>query len=152
MEYARFVSENLANTFWTCDLYPDIVFGIQLINKPSEPYVNFEYPYQLIFSFYSPGYTYLADSYQDRGGVKIDGTISYMYGSRNGKLTDTNTIVWNGTIGGKKVVWSRVSNIPRPTSDQTDSAAILAQQRGATSWLHDQMQMAYPFTPLYQGL
>jgi hypothetical protein len=133
---ANFVSNLLYNSFWKPENDASMIIGIQLHN--TTPYTNFDYPYQLLFSFFGPGYYYLADRTQDKGGVSLNGTISYQYGSKNGKFLDKDTILWDGNIK-----WKRITPPENTQSDRYSPDAILKQDKQYTTTLYNQMNKAY---------
>lgn len=147
MEQAKTVAYKLADTFWTCNLDQNIVYGIRLYNR--QPFVNFDYPYQLIISVYSKGPAFLANTTQIRGGVHIGGSISYGSESWFGTMSaDGSTISWKGTIGGLPVIWEKVSNIPslQGMNDQYSAKSIENLNENSTVFLNSRLDSVYPTT------
>jgi hypothetical protein len=147
MEQAKLVAYKITDTFWTCNLDPNVVYGIRLYNR--QPFVNFDYPYQLIISVYSQGPAFLANTTQIRGGVHIGGSISYGSESWFGTLSeDGKTISWKGTIGGKPVIWEAVSSIPsiKGSNDQYSSQSIHALNTNSTNFINSRLDTVYPTT------
>lgn len=144
MEQAKSVAYALNGTFWTSESFPHTVIGVRLYN--SQPYVNFDYPYQLALSFYSPGPSYLADTTQQQGGVGLGGVIAYSNEAWKGSLSaDGRMIVWNGSLGSKPVWWNKVENVPYiSTTDQYSGANIMSIDRDLSSQLYREMARTYP--------
>jgi hypothetical protein len=144
MERAKAVAYAINGSFWTSEQFPQTVFGIRLYN--SQPYVNFDYPYQLALSFYSPGPGYLADTKQQQGGVGLNGVIAYANEGWKGELSaDGNTIVWNGTLGSRPVYWNRVQNVPMiSTNDQYSASSVMKMDDVLSRRLWDEMKSTYP--------
>ena len=144
MEQAKAVAYSLNGSFWTSEQFPHTVFGIRLYN--SQPYVNFDYPYQLALNFYSPGPGYLATNTQQQGGVAVGGTIAYANEAWKGAMSpDGNTIVWNGTLGSRPVYWNRVGTVPLiTTTDQYSAKSVMAMDDILSSRLYREMQATYP--------
>lgn len=145
MELAKKVAFAINNTFWTSSAFPYTVFGIRLYN--SQPYSNFDYPFQLQINFFNPGPDYLADTQQQLGGVSLDGIIAYSGGAWEGVLSaDGKKISWKGTIGMKPVVWEKVENVPANTeNNQYSSQAISDIARQQSTYLNDRVRTAYPY-------
>lgn len=157
MSQSQFVANQLVDSFWKSDVYPNIIFGIRLYNDT--PLVNFEYPYQLLITFYSPSYGFYADTIQERGGIASNGIIAYQYGSWRGKMLDKNTIEWEGRLNEppnqsnsinalgkltKKVIWKRTKPLPNTQSDQMSPSNILNQATYLTNTSWGQQHKAYP--------
>ena len=145
MELARRVAYALNNTFWTSSAFPNTVFGFRLYN--AQPYVNFDYPFQLNISFYNPGPGYLADTQMQQGGVSLDGIIAYSGGAWEGVLSkDGKKISWKGTIGMKPVVWELVENVPPNTeNNQYSDQSLMDLAKQQSRYLWDRERTKYPY-------
>lgn len=152
---AEYVANQLADSFWKSSAMEDTVIGVRLYNDV--PLTNFDFPYQLLFTFYSHSYGLYANTTQDNGGVAKNGIISYEYGSWRGKMTDANTIMWEGGLPTSKqyhpnpigrldqqVVWKRVVPPPNTQGDQYSGANILQQARQLTTRYDNEISKAYP--------
>jgi hypothetical protein len=139
----------LENSFWSGNdrTNKNVIIGMRLRNQLDHPYVNFEYPYQLVFNFYSPGASYYADQTQLMGGIDINGGVSYQYGWK-GKLLDENTIYWenNGSI------WTRVKPVANKYNNQYSAESVYNKEVGMTNYLSDVYNREYKVNPTIQGL
>ncbi len=145
MDRASFVSKQLDNSFWTSPNYPNTIFGVRRYN--SGLITNYNYPFQLLITFYAPGYSFLADTTQELGGVAMDGTISYMYGSMNGQLVTPDKIVWNGLIAGKPVEWNRATIAPNTQNDQYSAQSVMAAAKANSAFISDREERTYWYPP-----
>ncbi len=137
----KFVAELLNNTFWKTSTDSNTLIGIRLYN--SQPYGNVYYPYQLLLTFYTPGYTLYADTQQQIGYVGLDGTIIYSNQAWKGQLIDSDTIVWLGQIGGKGVSWTKVSTLPADPQTLTYAEKVKQFENDFTGILHKEYTSAY---------
>jgi hypothetical protein len=146
MEASRKVALSVDQTFWTCDQDKNIVYGVRLYNR--EPYVNFDYPYQLVINIYSKGPAFIADTTQIQGGVRVGGAISYGSEAWFGTLSDDGKkITWKGTIGGRPVVWEKVMSVPKNQSiDQYSPQSILNLAKNNTKFIKARLDTVYPTT------
>ncbi len=146
---AKKIALSLENSFWLSNdkRLNNSVIGFRLRNEIDHPYTNFEYPYQLVINYYSPGYSYFADQTQFRGGIKTNGHISYQYGWE-GYMIDDNTIFWENDGS----LWTRVTVPPNKFNNKYDAKSIYAKEKNMTSYLFDKMQSAYPLQPGLPGL
>ena len=143
------VAIKLENSFWKSNLpkLNGVIIGIRLRNELDHPYTNFEYPYQLVFNFYSSGYSYYADQTQLMGGVDVQGIISYQYGWE-GSLLDDNTLFWKNDGS----IWTRVIPPANRTNNQYDAKHIFAKDVNMTNYLNSKIDRAYEYKPGTQGL
>lgn len=139
----------LENSFWTSNSsnLKSSVIGIRLRNTLDHPYVNFEYPYQLVINFYSPSVGYFADQTQFMGGIGVNGNIDYQYGWE-GYMLDDNTIFWKNDGS----IWSRAKAPNIRFNNQYDAQSIFAKDKAMTSYISDKIQSAYPVKPTLPGL
>jgi hypothetical protein len=139
----------LENSFWVGNdrNNKNVIIGMRLRNELNHPYVNFEYPYQLVFNFYSPGASYYADQTQIMGGIDVNGNLGYQYGWK-GRMIDENTIFWenNGTI------WTRVKPVANKYNNQYSSEEIYNKEVGMTDYLSGVYNTAYKVEPGLPGL
>ena len=146
---AKNIAIHLEDSFWISSdsRMKNNIIGIRLRNELNSPYTNFEYPYQLVFNFYSPGYSYFADMTQMMGGIKTNGQISYQFGW-DGEMIDKNTIRWfnDGSV------WVRVTPPRNTKNNQYDTTSILTKDRNVTTYLSNRMQDAYPLQPGLPGM
>jgi hypothetical protein len=141
---AKATAIKLDNTFWTSNnsRLLNTVIGFRLRNEIDHPFVNFEYPYQLVINFYSAGPSYFADMTQLMGGVNIDGSIDYQYGWK-GKMLSSDSILWlnDGSV------WTRVTPPINRYNNKYDASSIYNKDVSMTSYLSDKMESAYPLQP-----
>jgi hypothetical protein len=137
------------NSFWLSNAtnLKHSVIGIRLRNSLDHPYVNFEYPYQLVINFYSPGVSYFADQTQFMGGIDVKGNISYQYGWE-GYFLNNNTIYWKNDGS----IWTRVQPARNLFNNQYDATSIYNKEKAMTSFISDRVQAAYPVKPGLPGL
>jgi hypothetical protein len=148
VEYKK-VALLLQNSFWTSSAknYSNNVIGIRLRNEINRPLVNFEFPYQLIFNFYSPSASYFADQTQLMGGININGEIEYQYGIK-GIMLNEDTIMWANDSS----VWTRVK-APRITkNNRFDVRSINMKDHEMTNYLFNKYQKAYGTKPSLPGI
>jgi len=146
MEQSRKVALSVDQTFWTCDQDRNIVYGIRLYNR--EPFVNVDYPYQIVMNIYSKGPAFIADTTQIQGGVRLGGAISYGSEAWFGTLSeDGKTISWKGTIGGRPIVWEKVESVPKnTTTDQYSPSSIYNMAVNNTNFIEGRLDSVYPST------
>lgn len=144
MQSLKIIATKLNNTYWTGD-DKNTVYGIFLWSF--DPIVNTDYPFQLVFRFFSPGYKYIADTVQLRGGIAMNGQFTYGNGIF-GILKDENTIQWsNGSI------WNRVINIPQENHlDKYSTEAVKLQDQTNTNFIKDRMNLTYPLSNQFAGM
>lgn len=145
MESINQISTKLNQTYWTSASNPTTVFGIFL--ESQEPYVNTDYPYQLVFRFYTSGSQYLADTYQLKGGIAMNGQFTYGNGTF-GVLINNDTIKWsNGTL------WNKIGNIPMETRGDKYSTEFVHRLNVVESErLTDQINRSYPRSNQFYGM
>jgi hypothetical protein len=132
---AKCISDKINNSFWTTSSDPNTLIGIRLYN--SDPFTNVEYPYQLQITFYSPGYSYFADTTQKLGGVSIYGYISY--DNWMGELLNLDTILWNG-----RTLWTRIDKLPvQQQTQQNDPNAVYNFDNTFSGALHKKLSDTY---------
>jgi hypothetical protein len=138
---SKFIAEQVNNTFWKTSFDPKTLIGIRLYND--QPYSNYNYPYQLQFTFYSAGYVEYADTIQQLGGVDLLGGIAYS--GWTGQLVDTDTIVWQGIIGGNPIIWKKVdlNQIPAQPQKQTRAQQVYQFDKDFSGTLHQLQTDAY---------
>ena len=144
MDAAKRVAMSIQNSFWTFENEPNALYGIRLYNRA--PYTNANFPYQLAINIYSRSSpSFLADTTQIQGGVRLGGGISYGSDAWFGTLSDDGRkILWRGTIGGKPLVWERAGAIaPNTQNDQYDGKSVLATAAQGSQYLYDRMHTAY---------
>jgi hypothetical protein len=143
------IASQLQNSFWVSSnpRLKNSIIGIRLRNELDHPFTNFEYPYQLVINFYSPGMSYFADQTQFRGGVSQDGSLTYEYGWE-GMLIDQNTIYWKNDAS----LWTRTTAPPVTKNNQYNPVAIYNKDVNMTNYLYDKYQKAYGVQPSIPGL
>jgi hypothetical protein len=136
MQSLEVIAKNLDNTYWIGSQH-DTVYGIFLWSDT--PFVNTDYPYQLVFRFYSSGYEYVADTIQLKGGLNMSGYFTYGNGLM-GKLVSPTKIVWSN---GEE--WNKIVNIPAVTTiDQYSTKYINDLQTYQSKMINNDMNKTYP--------
>jgi len=143
------IAMKLENSFWKSNQsnLNGVVIGIRLRNELDHPYTNFEYPYQLVFNFYSSGYSYFADQTQLMGGIDREGIVNYQYGFE-GTLLNENTIFWANDGS----TWTRVIPKANRLNNQYDAKHIFMKDVNMTNYLNNKIDSAYSYQPGTQGL
>ena len=133
------IANGIENSYWVSSNKDGTVYGTYLDKK--SPYPNTDYPYQVIFRFYSPGATYVADTIQVKGGISLNGKINYGVG-KLGTLINENTIVWsNGEI------WSKVALPPVTTIDMYSNKYIKELNKVQTDEFYNRFQQYKSYNP-----
>jgi hypothetical protein len=135
MQSLKPIANQLNNTFWTGS-DSKTVYGIFLWSF--EPFTNTDYPYQLVFRFYTPGYNYIADTVQLKGGLALNGQFTYGNGIF-GTLISSDKIKWSN---GEE--WDLIKQIPIETHlDKYSDESIRQIDNQMTSFIDDRMNVTY---------
>ena len=143
------VASTIAGGYFMSSKKDNVVHSIRLINPVGQHYVNAQYPYQIILFWYNPGYAFFADTQTLRGGIGIDGTITYSNwtGGPIGRLVNKDIIAWSdGSF------WQRINIPPLDVYNPYTKQAVLQLDQDNSNWLSDRLEQAYPYTPGIQGL
>ncbi len=144
MQSLEQISQKLDNTYWI-GTSTDTVYGIYLYS--AKHFVNTDYPYQLVFRFYSSGYKYVADTIQMKGGLSMKGLITYGNGLF-GKLVNDDKITWSD---GSE--WNRITRLPTVnTIDQYSNMYVNDLQQAQSTFINDRMNATYPRSNEFVGL
>lgn len=144
MQTLEQLSKKIDNTYWIGS-QPDTVYGIFLWSLT--PFPNTDYPYQLVFRFYSAGYQYVADTVQIKGGIAMNGQFTYGNGLM-GRLVSDDKIVWsNGTE------WNRIKKLPDVTTiDQYSTRYVNDLQNAESKFINERMNKTYPLSNQFTEL
>ncbi len=133
------LANTIDNSYWVSSNKDGVVYGTYLERKM--PYPNTDYPYQVIFRFYSPGATYVADTIQVKGGISLNGKINYGTG-KLGTLQNEKTIVWsNGEM------WYRVEIPVANTIDMFSDKYIKEFDKEQTDESYKRISPYYSYNP-----
>jgi len=143
MDTLQSLAKKLDKTFWKGDT-TNTIYGIFLYN--TAPWTNSNYVYQIVVRSYSSGYGYVADSYDQLGGIDQGGNISYA--ANVGRLVDDNTIKF---YAGRYDTWTKVEIPPITHGDQFDINNVRVAEMQNSTYLTGKMNAAYPYYSQYLG-
>jgi len=137
------LAKKLDKTFWKGDT-TNTIYGIFLYN--TAPWTNSNFVYQIVVRSYSVGYGYVADSYDQLGGIDQGGNISYA--ANVGRLVDDKTLKF---YSGRYDTWTKVE-IPSIThGDQFDINNVRVAEKQNTEYIMDKYNQTYPYYSQYSG-
>jgi hypothetical protein len=142
MQTVQVVVSKIMNTYWIGSRN-DCVYGIFPLSDAMYP--NVDYPVDLDVRTFVPGAKFSADTYRNRGGILLNGTISL--NGLTGILTSDLTINWsNGDV------WNRTENTTQPLLNKYSPQVSRWMAEKESEQYSKRIENRYPVYSQYQGL
>jgi len=143
MDALKDLALKIDKSFWKGNT-TNTIYGIFLYN--TAPWTNSNYVYQIVVRSYSSGYGYVADSYDQLGGIDLGGNIAYA--ANVGRLIDDNTLKF---FAGRYDTWTRVQ-VPNIThGDQFDINNVRVAEAQNTDYIMNKYNQTYPSYSQFMG-
>jgi hypothetical protein len=143
MDEIKSIAQKIDKTFWKGDT-TNTVYGIFLYN--TAPWTNSNYVYQIVVRSYSIGYDYVADSYDQLGGIDMGGNI--VYSANVGKLVDDKTIKF---YSGRYDSWTRVEVPNIKHGDTFDINNVRVAEMQNSEYINKIYNKTYPYYSQFPG-